>query len=73
MNVLDLYLLQTLISRPGCEPALSSGGAGAELQHGDGVAGREGGHCGRQQEELRSSSCSDSSDSSFGDFLKRGL
>ena len=59
VNVLDLYLLQTLISRPGCEPALSSGGAGAELQHGDGGAGREGDSCGRQQEEMRSSSCSD--------------
>ena len=43
------------------------------VQHGDVVAGREGGHCGRQQDKLRSSSCSDSSDSSFGDFLKRGL
>ena len=60
VNVLyDLSLLQTLISRPGWEPALSSGGAGAELQHGDGGAGREGDYCGRQQEEMRSSSCSD--------------
>ena len=48
-----------LSSRPGWEPALSSGGAGAELQHGDGGAGREGDYCGRQQEEMRSSSCSD--------------
>ena len=49
MNVLcDLVLLQTLSSGPGWEPDLSSGGAGAELQHGDGLAGREGGHCGRQ-------------------------
>ena len=33
------------------------------VQHGDVVAGREGDHCGRQQDKLRSSSCSDSSDS----------
>ena len=59
-------------SKPGWEPALSSGGAGAELQHSDGVAGREGGYSGRHQEELRSSSCSDLSDSSFDDFWKRG-
>ena len=70
MNVLDLSLFQTLISRTGWEPALSSGGAGAELQHSDGVAGREGGYCGRHQEEMRSSSCSDSS---FGDFLEKGV
>ena len=44
VNVLcDHYLLETLISKPGCEPALSSDGAVAELQHGDGVAGWEGG------------------------------
>ena len=34
-----------LSSRPGWEPALSSGGACAELQHGVGGAGREGDHC----------------------------
>ena len=59
MNILcDLPLLQTLSSKQGWEPALNSGVAAEELQHGDRVAGREGGHCGRQQEELRSSSCS---------------
>ena len=65
-DVLDLSLLQTLILRPGWKPALISVGAGAELQYSDGVAGREGGYCGRYQEEMRSSSCSDSS---FGDFM----
>ena len=64
VNVLDLSLLQTLISRPGWKPALSSGGAGAELQHSDGIAGRDGGYCGRHHEELRSSS--------FGVFFGKG-
>ena len=60
MNVLcDLSLLQTLSSKPVWKPALNSGGAGAELQYGDGVAGREGDFSGRQQEEVRSSSCRD--------------
>ena len=43
VNILcDLSLLQTLISRPGWEPGFISGGAVAELQHGEGGAGREG-------------------------------
>ena len=68
MSFVTSLCLRFLSSMPGWEPSLSSGGAGAELQHSDGVAGREGGYCGRHQEEMRSSSCSDSS---FGDFLEK--
>ena len=48
MSFVNSLCLRLMSSRPGWEPAISSGGAGAELQHGDGVADREGGHCGRQ-------------------------
>ena len=53
MSFVTSLCFRLLSSRPGGEPVLSSGGAGAELQHGDGGAGREGDYCARQQEEMR--------------------
>ena len=62
MSFVTSLCFRLLSSISGWEPALSSGEAGAELQHGDGGAGREGDYFGRQEEEMRSSS--------FEDFLK---
>ena len=53
MSFVTSLCFRLLSSRPGWEPVISSGGAGEELQLGNGGAGREGDYCGRQQEEIR--------------------
>ena len=53
MSFVTSLCFRLFSSRPGWKPVHSSDGAGAELQHGDGGAGRKGDYCGRRQEEIR--------------------